>query len=255
MAELFGKADGCSGGKGGSMHLFDAAKRLHGRARHRGRPPPARDRARLRDQVPRRRPGLRLLLRRGGRQHRRLPRSAQHGVGVEAPGDLPVREQPLRHGHRVRAGGRGHGRRRARLQLRHGRRSRERHGRAGGPPARWSAPCSAPARAGTPPCSRCAPIASWATRCPTRCTASTAPRTKWRSRSSATRSSSTRSGCSRRRATIDQAGLDALDAEVRAEVEDGGEVRRRESRSGPRTSCSRTCSRTDRCRPSPIAMP
>jgi len=30
MAELFGKAAGCSGGKGGSMHLFDAERRLLG---------------------------------------------------------------------------------------------------------------------------------------------------------------------------------------------------------------------------------
>jgi len=30
MAELFGKATGCSGGKGGSMHLFDADKRFMG---------------------------------------------------------------------------------------------------------------------------------------------------------------------------------------------------------------------------------
>jgi pyruvate dehydrogenase E1 component alpha subunit len=30
MAELFGKATGCSRGKGGSMHLFDAAKRFMG---------------------------------------------------------------------------------------------------------------------------------------------------------------------------------------------------------------------------------
>jgi pyruvate dehydrogenase E1 component subunit alpha len=30
MAELYGKAAGCSGGKGGSMHLFDAAKRFMG---------------------------------------------------------------------------------------------------------------------------------------------------------------------------------------------------------------------------------
>jgi len=30
MAELFGKADGCSRGKGGSMHFFDAEKRMFG---------------------------------------------------------------------------------------------------------------------------------------------------------------------------------------------------------------------------------
>jgi pyruvate dehydrogenase E1 component alpha subunit len=30
MAEMFGKAAGCSGGRGGSMHLFDAASRFYG---------------------------------------------------------------------------------------------------------------------------------------------------------------------------------------------------------------------------------
>jgi pyruvate dehydrogenase E1 component alpha subunit len=30
MAEMFGKASGCSGGRGGSMHLFDAETRLYG---------------------------------------------------------------------------------------------------------------------------------------------------------------------------------------------------------------------------------
>src|SRR5205823_2026097 len=30
MAELFGRATGCSGGRGGSMHLFDAARRFFG---------------------------------------------------------------------------------------------------------------------------------------------------------------------------------------------------------------------------------
>ena len=30
MAEMFGKQQGCSGGRGGSMHLFDAATRFYG---------------------------------------------------------------------------------------------------------------------------------------------------------------------------------------------------------------------------------
>lgn len=30
MAEMFGKATGCSGGRGGSMHLFDASRRFYG---------------------------------------------------------------------------------------------------------------------------------------------------------------------------------------------------------------------------------
>src|SRR4051794_12782985 len=30
MAELFGKKDGCSGGRGGSMHLFDLERRFMG---------------------------------------------------------------------------------------------------------------------------------------------------------------------------------------------------------------------------------
>src|SRR5688572_8719567 len=30
MAEMYGKASGCSHGRGGSMHLFDVSRRFHG---------------------------------------------------------------------------------------------------------------------------------------------------------------------------------------------------------------------------------
>ena len=30
MAEMFGKANGCSRGRGGSMHLFDTSRRFYG---------------------------------------------------------------------------------------------------------------------------------------------------------------------------------------------------------------------------------
>ena len=46
MAELFGRVDGTSGGRGGSMHIFDAEQPLHGRLRDRRRQPADRRRPR-----------------------------------------------------------------------------------------------------------------------------------------------------------------------------------------------------------------
>ena len=53
----------------------------------------------VRDQVPGRRPGHRVLLRRRRGARGRVPRGAEPRRAVEAARDLRLREQPLRHGH------------------------------------------------------------------------------------------------------------------------------------------------------------
>ena len=100
MAELFGSATGVSGGRGGSMHLFDVSEVVHGRLRHRRRPHAARLRARARRAVQGHRPHRRQLHRRRRRERGRVPRGAQPRRRLEAARALHLREQPLRHGHR-----------------------------------------------------------------------------------------------------------------------------------------------------------
>ena len=132
MAELFGRVDGTSGGRGGSMHIFDREQPLHGRLRDRRRQPADRSRPRPRLRVQGRRRGHRLHVRRRRLQRRQLRRDDEPGGAVEAAGLLPGREQPLRDGDLGRAAlgpdrpleeGRG---------LRHPGRADRRDGRAGG---------------------------------------------------------------------------------------------------------------------------
>jgi pyruvate dehydrogenase E1 component alpha subunit len=75
MAEMYGKVEGCSRGRGGSMHLFDKETRLLRRQRHRRRRPAARGRTGAgRDAMQGRAARHGLLLRRGRRRRGRVPR-------------------------------------------------------------------------------------------------------------------------------------------------------------------------------------
>ena len=101
-AEIAGKVTGTCKGKGGPMHITHPASRRHGHDRHRRQQHADRKWpcARRADSWREARRGR--VLRRRRLQHRRVPRVAQHGRGVEAAGRVRVPEQRLRRTHALR---------------------------------------------------------------------------------------------------------------------------------------------------------
>ena len=187
MAEMFGKAKGCSRGRGGSMHLFDAARRFYGGNAIVGGGLPLAVGLALADQLLGRPPRDGLLLRRGRGGRGRVPRVAEPGGAVAAAGAVPAaRTTSTRWAPRSSAPSRRPTSRSRRASYGIAARGRRRHGRArggrGGRARGRRGRAAGRARAS----SSCAPTASARTRCTT--PSSTATRTRSSAGRSATRS-------------------------------------------------------------------
>ena len=100
MAELYGRVDGCSGGMGGSMHMFDRSLNFMGGHAIVGTHVPIAAGVGYAIRYREEDAGLPVPVRRLGRQRRAVPRGVQHGGQVRASGRIRVREQLLRDGHR-----------------------------------------------------------------------------------------------------------------------------------------------------------
>ncbi len=103
MAEMYGKHEGCCRGRGGSMHLFDAATRFYGGNAIVGGGLPLAVGIALADKMQGRDARDRLLLRRGAVAEGEFHESHEPGRAVEAAGAVRLREQSLRDGHGARA--------------------------------------------------------------------------------------------------------------------------------------------------------
>ena len=99
MAEMYGKANGVQPGPRRLDALLRREPPLLRRQRDRRRRTADRRRPGSGRQAAGARAGDGLLLRRRRRRRGRVPRVAEPGGVVEAPGPVPLREQPLRHGH------------------------------------------------------------------------------------------------------------------------------------------------------------
>ena len=119
LGELMQRDNGLMRGKGGSMHLTSAEHGVMGSYAIIGAHLPIACGAAWRAQYKGDKDVVGLLLRRRHHQHRRVPRGAEFRRGLEAAGDLRVREQSLHgiHADRRRHRGRASGRR-PRLGLR-----------------------------------------------------------------------------------------------------------------------------------------
>ena len=148
MAELTGRSGGYSKGKGGSMHMFSREKNFYGGHGIVGAQVPIGT-------------GLAFAHKYNGDKNVSLTyfgdgcgqpgpglRGHEHGRALEAAGHLHHREQPLRHGHLGRARLGDHRALPAWRGLRHSRRARRRHGRAGGASGRREGGRACPRRQG-----------------------------------------------------------------------------------------------------------
>ena len=103
MAEMYGRVEGCSRGRGGSMHLFDAATRFYGGNAIVGGGLPLAIGLALADKLQGRERVTACFFGDGAVAEGEFHESMNLAAAVAAAGAVLLREQPLRDGHRDRA--------------------------------------------------------------------------------------------------------------------------------------------------------
>ena len=176
MAEMFGSVEGCSRGRGGSMHLFDAAGASTAATRSSAAACRSRSASRSPTSMQGRERVTACFFGEGAVAEGEFHESHEPRRAVAAPGPVLLREQPLRDGHRARALESETDLALKAASYEMPAWARRRHGRArgrGGGRARGATRCATAAGRAS---SSCAPTASAPTRCTT--PSSTATRTE-----------------------------------------------------------------------------